>query len=85
MGEINSAIRRFERFLSNHGGYYNNCTEVRSDTKGALSDEIQMSENRRRYQKVAVNENETIPIGIFLYDFDKKTEKFFRYKSRGKK
>ena len=40
MSDIHATIRKFERFLSSHGSYYNNCTEVRPDTKGALPDEI---------------------------------------------
>jgi hypothetical protein len=78
MVNINSATRRFERFMSSISGHYhNNCTEVRPDT-GALSSEITNYPQKRD----SINENNTI--GRFIYDLDKKTEKFFEYKSRGK-
>jgi hypothetical protein len=81
MPSSGSIIRKFERFLSNHGAYYNNNTEVRTDTKGALSDEITNYPQRR----TIVNDEEVIPIAAIRYNSDKKTQKIFSYKSRGRK
>jgi hypothetical protein len=81
MPEIGAIIRRFERFLNNHGSYYSNCTEVRPDTKGALPEEI----TNYPVQRLDVNNEDVIPIAKIRYNFEKKTEKVFTYKSRGRK
>jgi len=76
---IHSIIRKHERFMmSISGNYHNNCTEVRPDTKGASADEI-----TNYPQRNSIDEDDVIGIGRFFYRNE--TEKFFRYKSRGRK
>ena len=76
---IHSIIRQHERFMMGiSGNYYNNCTEVRPDTKGALSSEITNYPQRRNF----IDNDDATEIGRFFYRNE--TEKFFKYKSRGK-
>ena len=81
MSDIHATIRKFERFLSSHGSYYNNCTEVRPDTKGALPDEI----TNYPVRQSVIEKDKIIELGCFIDNPEKKTVKYFRYKSRGKK
>jgi hypothetical protein len=84
MPDTHAIIRSFERFLSSHGGYYNNCTEVRQDTKGALMDEVRNDTSYRKNNQ-HVNLEDAMPIAHIKYDFKNQTEKIFKYKSRGRK
>ncbi|NCN87200.1 hypothetical protein GW932_05180 [archaeon] len=81
MSETNRIIRKFERSFLGNG--YNNCTEIRPDTKGALFSEVQESE-RRNKQYQLTEDLEGQEIGMIIYGKNGKPDKFFRYKSRGK-
>lgn len=66
------------------GKYHSNISEVRPNTKGALYDEIQRSEQIHEARQSSPEKTGYLRMGVYKYDHENKTEALFRFKSRGK-
>jgi hypothetical protein len=62
MSETGRIIRKFERMLGT-----SNIHEVRPDTKGALRDEIELSEERSNYNQPSNSEGLTKIADVTIY------------------
>jgi len=78
MSDTHAMHRKMERFLS-----YNPDNEIRSDT-GAVLDEKERALEIRRYNR-NYHFEDSKEIGINRINWDKKTDKIFMCKSRGRK
>ena len=81
MESVEEAIKVFRGFLG-----INTTNEVRPDSVGALRDEVEHSERRifRYGRSPMLRDSMGMCEGIFIYDFKKETEKYFRHRSAGR-